>query len=390
MSRKKHNIFEFLKKYWLYLTAFAVILGVAYFGSIENSGNSDDSTSLRAIYNNNYDVSTDQVSEFYVVAELANSMQFASSNEITNNYISVALLQQANQTLDDTSGKISKPTIVDVSHLSRGVQSYTVKAGETLDQIAARFGISTDQIRWSNGLASKTISEGQSLYIPTVPGIAYTIKDSDTVESLAEHYSAKAADIISYNDLETNKDLKAGSVILIPNATVPETERPEYEAPITPTPSSSSSSSSSYTFTYQNYSYLGSTGARENIRIVQRFSYAESLVDSGNRNTPGQCTWYAWYYRKHYTSNPLPSTVLGNANAWAYTLSRMGYVVNNTPSVGAVFQTTSGYYGHVGVVTAVNSNGSIVIRDMNYNGMAFTVTEATIPAQYVGMYNYIH
>ena len=68
----------------------------------------------------------------------------------------------------------------------------------------------------------------------------------------------------------------------------------------------------------------------------------------------------------------------------------MGYVVDNKPSVGAVFQTTSGYYGHVGVVTAVNSNGSIVIRDMNYNGMAFTVTEATIPAQYVGMYNYIH
>ena len=387
MSRKKHSILDFFKKYWMYIVTSVVIFAVAYFGSIENSNSGDNSTSLQAIYNNDYAVSTDQVSEFYVVAELANAMQLASSNEITNNYISVALLQQTNQTLDDTSGKISKPTIVDVSHLSRGVESYTVKAGETLDQIAARFGISTDQIRWSNGLASKTISEGQSLYIPTVPGIAYTVKDGDTVESLAEHYGAKASDIISYNDLETNQALKAGLVILIPNATVPETERPEYEAPIVP---SQSSSSSTYTYTYQNYSYLGSTGVRENMRIVQRFSYAESLVDSGNRNTPGQCTWYAWYYRKHYTSNPLPSTVLGNANAWAYTLSRMGYVVNNTPSVGAVFQTTSGYYGHVGVVTAVNGDGSIVIRDMNYNYMAFTVTEATIPAQYVGMYTYIH
>lgn len=387
MSRKKHSILDFFKKYWMYIAASIAIFVVAYFGSIENSNGGNDSTSLQAIYNNDYAVSTDQVSEFYVVAELANAMQFASSNEITNNYISVALLQQTNQTLDDTSGKISKPTIVDVSHLSRGVESYTVKAGETLDQIAARFGISTDQIRWSNGLASKTISEGQSLYIPTVSGIAYTVKDGDTVESLAEHYGAKTSDIISYNDLETNQALKAGLVILIPNATVPETERPEYEAPITP---SQSSSSSTYTYTYQNYSYLGSTGTRENIRIVQRFSYAESLVDPGNRNTPGQCTWYAWYYRKHYTSNPLPSTVLGNANAWAYTLSRMGYVVNNTPSVGAVFQTTSGYYGHVGVVTAVNGDGSIVVRDMNYNNMTFTVIESTIPAQYVGMYSYIH
>ncbi|MBQ3294825.1 LysM peptidoglycan-binding domain-containing protein [Candidatus Saccharibacteria bacterium] len=316
-------------------------------------------------------------------------MQFASSNEITNNYISVALLQQTNQTIDDTSGKISKPTIVDVSHLSRGVKSYTIKAGDTIEQLAARFGVSADQIRWSNGLPTATISEGQSIYIPTSSGIAYTVKEGDTVESIAAHYGAKASDIIAYNDLEKDQNLKPGLVILVPNGVVPETERPEYEAPIVPTPSANSSSSS-YTYTYQNYSYLGSNGSRENLRIVQRFSYAESLVDSGNRNTPGQCTWYAWYYRKHYTSNPLPSTVLGNANAWAYTLSRMGYVVNSTPSAGAVFQTTSGYYGHVGVVTSVNSNGSITVREMNYNGLTFTVTESNIPAQYVGMYNYIH
>lgn len=390
MTRKRHEFTKFLNKYWPYVAAFAVILAVAYFGSISKNPAPDDSTSLEAIWANNYNVSADQVSEFYVTAELANSLQFASSNEITNNYISVALLQQNNQAIDDTSGKISKPTIVDVSHLSRGVKSYTVAAGETLDQIAARFGVTTDQIRWSNDLASKTISEGQSLYIPTVPGIAITVKDDDTVESLAEHYGAKAADIISYNDLETNKNLKAGLVILIPNGTVPETERPEYVVPVVTTTTTTQTQTTTYTYTYQNYSYLGSTGARENIRIVQRFSYAESVQDPGNRNTPGQCTWYAWYYRKHYTSNPLPAAVLGNANAWAYSLSRMGYAVDNKPSVGAVFQTTSGYYGHVGVVTAVNGDGSIVIRDMNYNGMAFTVTEATIPAQYVGMYNYIH
>lgn len=389
MTRKRHEFTKTIGKYWPYAASFAVIFAVAYFGSFNKNPAPDDSTSLKAISANNYTVSADQVSEFYVIAELANSLQFASSNEITNNYISVALLQQNNQAIDDTSGKISKPTIVDVSHLSRGVKSYNVQAGETLDQIAARFGVTTDQIRWSNGLASKTISEGQSLYIPTIPGIAVTVKDDDTVESLAEHYGAKTADIVSYNDLETNQNLKAGLVILIPNGTVPETERPEYVPPVVQT-TTTTTTQSTYTYTYQNYSYLGSSGARENVRIVQRFSYAESVQDAGNRNTPGQCTWYAWYYRKHYTSNPLPATVLGNANAWAYTLSRMGYVVNNTPSVGAVFQTTSGYYGHVGVVTAVNGNGSIVIRDMNYNGMAFTVTEATIPAQYVGMYNYIH
>lgn len=384
MIRRRNEIGKFFSKYWAYMLSFAVVIAVAYFGSRGKDPISDDSTNIHVIFSNNYTVTADQVSEFYVVSEIANSMQLASSNEITNNYISVALLQETNQTIDDTSGKISKPTIVDVSHLSRGVKSYTVKAGETLDQIASRFGVSTDQIRWSNGMVSKNVSEGQSLYIPTVSGIAVTVKDGDTVDSLAEHYGAKAADLISYNDLETNQNLKAGLVILIPNGVMPETERPEYEAPVVATPQST------YTYTYQNYSYLGSSGGRENLRIVQRFSYAESVGDPGNRNTPGQCTWYAWYYRKHYTSSPLPATVLGNANAWAYSLSRMGFAVNNTPSVGAVFQTTSGYYGHVGIVTAVNGDGSITVREMNYSGMAFTVTESNIPKQYVSMYNYIH
>ena len=27
-----------------------------------------------------------------------------------------------------------------------------------------------------------------------------------------------------------------------------------------------------------------------------------------------------------------------------------GFVVNNTPAPGAIFQTTAGYYGHVGIV----------------------------------------
>ncbi len=386
MTRRKHEIGRFFSKYWAYLLSFAVIVAVAYFGSRGKEPISDDSTNIHVIFSNNYTVTADQVSEFYVVSEIANAMQFVSSNEITNNYISVALLQETNQTIDDISGKISKPTIVDVSHISRGVKSYTVQPGETLDQIASHFGVSTDQIRWSNGMASKNISEGQSIYIPTVSGIAVTVKDDDTVESLADHYGAKAADIISYNDLETNQNLKAGLVILIPNGVMPETERPEYVAPVVATPQAPQT----YTYTYQNYSYIGSSGDRENLRIVQRFSYAESVGDPGNRNTPGQCTWYAWYYRKHYTSSPLPATVLGNANAWAYSLSRMGFAVNNTPSVGAVFQTTSGYYGHVGVVTSVNKDGSITVREMNYSGMAFTVTESNIPKQYVGMYNYIH
>ena len=56
---------------------------------------------------------------------------------------------------------------------------------------------------------------------------------------------------------------------------------------------------------------------------------------------------------------------MGNANRWASAATAAGFTVNRTPMYGAVFQTGAGWYGHVGVVTAVNGDGSITISDMN-------------------------
>ena len=91
-----------------------------------------------------------------------------------------------------------------------------------------------------------------------------------------------------------------------------------------------------------------------------------------------------WYNRKDLPAN------LGNANAWARNAAARGYTVNRTPSAGAIFQTTSGWYGHVGYVEAVNSDGSIVVSEMNYNYRAYLVIRSTIPASSVGNFNYIH
>ena len=98
----------------------------------------------------------------------------------------------------------------------------------------------------------------------------------------------------------------------------------------------------------------------------------------------GQCTQWAWYNRQD-----LPST-LGNANTWAVRAAAAGYVVNHTPSVGAIFQTTAGWYGHVGYVEALNGDGSITVTEMNYNYKSFQVIRSVIPASTVGNFNYIH
>ena len=165
--------------------------------------------------------------------------------------------------------------------------------------------------------------------------------------------------------------------IILPSGSLPETERPEYVAPAT------SSSYSNYSYSYYTYSGSG----RENVQVVDRWTYARSMLGDGNPMMPGQCTWYAWYYRQHVGGTPL-GKFFGNANAWASVLASR-FRVDRNPSVHAVFQTSSGYYGHVGVVTAVNGDGSITVREMNYAG-AYVVTEARIPASQVHNYYYIH
>lgn len=80
----------------------------------------------------------------------------------------------------------------------------------------------------------------------------------------------------------------------------------------------------------------------------------------------------------------------GVRSNWANAAASSGYTVNNTPKVGAIMQTTQGYYGHVAYVEGVNSNGSVRVSEMNYGHGAGVVTSRTISANQAGSYNFIH
>ena len=364
MIAKKSSKFQFFRKNWAYLLITAIIIAVAFFGSRDKSENSETTMSMQSIMSSNAQVTADKVGQFYMVAELANSMSLASAGLTETNYSTIVLLNQNGQITDD-SGKLSKPVTVNVASISRGVIQYTIKEGETLDQIAARYGVTTDQLRWSNGLSTTNVSAGQTIMVPTIPGIAYKVKSGDTVESLAQKYGSSAEEIISVNDLERDHALTVDSIILIPSGVPPETERPEYVVPRPATTTNRTTASSSYLY---NASYA-----------------------SGNRYAYGWCTWYAWQWRHDNmpANYDLPSN-MGNANTWAAAAAAAGFSVNRKPQRGDVFQTTAGWAGHVGIVQSVNADGSITISDMNGVAGWGRVGTSVIPASQVGSYMYIH
>ncbi len=82
----------------------------------------------------------------------------------------------------------------------------------------------------------------------------------------------------------------------------------------------------------------------------------------------GECTSYAAFrVRQAGLSfhNYYGGQRWGNANHWATAAGHVGMTVNSEPAAGSVAQWTDGTHGHVAYVEQVNSDGSIVISDMN-------------------------
>ncbi len=97
------------------------------------------------------------------------------------------------------------------------IDIYTIKQGDTLSLIAARFGLRIDTLLWANNLTIRdTISIGDKLKILPIDGIRYIVKEGDAISSIAELYSGAPEDIIEFNNLERNGFIVKGQLLIIP------------------------------------------------------------------------------------------------------------------------------------------------------------------------------
>jgi surface antigen len=267
----------------------------------------------------------DQLSSADIALTVAKLENLPETTAITNQ----ADTQAAELAMSATSSSVvAKPQVVATALKSRAnISDYVAQAGDTATTIAAKFGVTTNSILWSNGLKTNTVSVGQKLVIPPVTGIVYTVASGDTPQSLAQKFSANEAQIIAYNDAEIS-GLQPGEQIIIPNGT-----QPSVVAAVATTSSSSTS-----------FPWGGDTP-----------------VYGSNGYDYGYCTWYV-------ASQIAVPNNWGNASSWAYYAARSGWTVSSTPTVGAIAQTpyAAGGEGHVAIVTAVSADGSqIKFSDMN-------------------------
>ena len=113
-----------------------------------------------------------------------------------------------------------------------GWQAYLVQPGDTLDELATRYRLPSEQIITANCLLTNSLLPGSYLYLPPIPTptpkrtalacgapagwIRYTIQKGDTLYSLAQYYGVTVELLQQANCMNTTT-LIAGKQIYVPN-----------------------------------------------------------------------------------------------------------------------------------------------------------------------------
>jgi murein DD-endopeptidase MepM/ murein hydrolase activator NlpD len=104
-----------------------------------------------------------------------------------------------------------------------GVITYTVQIDDTVLGIAEQFNLNPNTIVWANleDLKNPFVMEvGQILLIPPIDGVLHTVKEKDTIASVAKLYKVTPEAIVEYaaNELSSVDDaLTVGAVLIVPN-----------------------------------------------------------------------------------------------------------------------------------------------------------------------------
>ncbi len=123
--------------------------------------------------------------------------------------------------LASDDGFLAKPAMQTSDGERTGVNDiilYTARAGDTISQIAARYGISSDTVLVANGLNNSSILKpGKELVILPVDGLLHKIQKTDSLDQIAKKYSVDKSFIVAQNHLK-DTTLKADEVLIIPGA----------------------------------------------------------------------------------------------------------------------------------------------------------------------------
>jgi murein DD-endopeptidase MepM/ murein hydrolase activator NlpD len=233
-AKFKHENFKgFSKNPFFYFGVMSVVLfGVLCMASGSLAGN-------------NYLQKTDSLvaNPFFNTTDAATSDNLFAKSSLALETPDLKIIQDNSVSAISTPGTLNTQSLGDIFGTPEAgrkeVIDYTVELGDTVDSVAAKFGISSNTVLWANELSKgSTLKVGDSVIILPVSGVIHIVKSGDTVEQIAKTYKAKVDDIVLFNNLANSEDIFIGDTLLIPDGLMPSKSAPPINIQV-PLPQSS-------------------------------------------------------------------------------------------------------------------------------------------------------
>ncbi|GAA3338934.1 hypothetical protein GCM10017714_12330 [Curtobacterium pusillum] len=127
----------------------------------------------------------------------------------------------------------SQTTVTTVAATTTAPTTYTVRQGDTVSGIAARYGLSAQEVLVRNGLGWNTIIHpGQTLHLASTPAVtaasitstgssstgSYHVKQGDTVSGIASRVGVSTTALLSANKLSQRSVIYPGQTLRVPSA----------------------------------------------------------------------------------------------------------------------------------------------------------------------------
>jgi LysM repeat protein len=145
----------------------------------------------------------------------------SSNSSNSNNNATTPITQSDKQVLGANTSSVTPPA--PTKQADPQFTEYTVKNGDTLFNISQKYNVRWDSIASINNLSEPyLLHAGQNLKIPqattsTIPDKIYTIKDGETLVSIAKQFNITVDDIIAVNpNLQKSDLITTGQIIKLP------------------------------------------------------------------------------------------------------------------------------------------------------------------------------
>jgi len=190
---------EYVPRYTAHVTVLAVVVAALF---LNRPSRADNQAAPLAVPNNPASATSDSaVTETFLDRGL-----FADSNIVSR-------LADAHTTIPFRT--------------RRDVEIYTVQAGDTVQGIAAYYGLQPETLMWSNSAIEDTpdlLKIGQEVVILPIDGVYHEVQEGDSLSSIAQKYKVETTAItdVPWNNLKPpNFDITPGMKLIVAGGTKP-------------------------------------------------------------------------------------------------------------------------------------------------------------------------